>query len=145
MWRKIISIITGIVVFFVLVGLVFWIFARFRIGPVGNMITVMFAFRDTGYEGTEEYIEYSASLREALAFMHYVVLPILSVLTGFLTAKISKTYGWLCAMIAVGVPVIATLPLSKHMFFILPIILCISLAAATGYITNKFGTRTRSV
>ena len=144
MWRKVIAVVTGVVAFFVLVSLVFGIFARLGIGPVRNFITALIEYTED-QNNAEKFFEYQARAREAFSFMHYVVLPILSVLTGFLTAKISKTYGWLCAMIAVGVPTIATIPLSKHMFFILPIIICISLAAGTGYITNKFGTRTRSV
>lgn len=142
MWRKIVSIICGIILFFVLESLVFGIFARFRIGPVGNFITAMMEYsRDEN--NAEKFFEYQARSTEALSFMYYLVLPILSVFTGFLTAKISKTYGWICAVIAVGVPIIATIGLSKHMFFILPIIICLSLAAASGYITNKLALRAK--
>ena len=136
MIRKIISIFVGATLFNALIGLIVGIFVKSGITPIGQFIRS--ALREGSLDG---FIEFATSdegfvlWSQGLILMGFVILPLISILAGFLTGWISKTKGWLCSIIAIGPFAIFVMGYSS-LTSAFSIIICILFAAISGYIAN---------
>jgi len=136
MGRKIIAIFAGAILFITLIGITVGIFARFGITSIGQFIQS--ALRERSLEGFAKFAisdEGFGLLSRGFSFMGFVILPLISILAGFLTGWISKTKGWLCSIIAVGPFAIFIMGYSS-LTSAFSIIICILFAAISGYIVN---------
>ena len=136
MIRKILSVIAGVILFYLLVGLSMAIFAKFELSPMGRFIQLAFSEKTP-----EESVKFVTSdegydlMHRGITMMGLVVLPLISVGVGFLIGWISKTRGGLCGVVVVG-PSAAFLMGFSSLISMLSILMCTVLAATAGYTAN---------
>jgi len=137
MIRKIISIFAGAILFITLAGIIIGIFAKSGTTPVGQLIQSVL---EKG--SLKNFTEFATSdegfslMSQAFNFMGFFILPLISLVAGFLTGWISKTKGWLFSIIAVGPPAIFLMGYCSSLTSVFSIMICILLAAIGGYIAN---------
>lgn len=137
MIRKIISILAGTALFFVLTGVIAGILVKLGITPFGEFVNTMAEKGSLQKSGEFMVSDKGVSMGlRAVTFQRFFILPLISVIAGFFTGWIAGNKGWLCGIISAG-PAVILIAGYDSLAAVFSVIVSISLAAGGGYAANR--------